>query len=105
MPSSVVLLAGLAMLAGGAGLLVAVRRERRRLGEVRHLLVRVSAAADEVEHVDWARRRLGDGFNLAWDGATGVNDVVRRSGQAIAGIPFAILDTIGRNLRRDDDAD
>jgi len=100
-----VLLAGLAMLAGGAGLLVAVRRERRRLGEVRHLLVRVSAAADEVEHVDWARRRLGDGFNLAWDGATGVNDVVRRSGQAIAGIPFAILDTIGRNLRRDDDAD
>lgn len=99
------LLAGLAMLAGGAGLLVAVRRERRRLGEVRHLLVRVSAAADEVEHVDWARRRLGDGFNLAWDGATGVNDVVRRSGQAIAGIPFAILDTIGRNLRRDDDAD
>jgi hypothetical protein len=100
-----VLLVGLAMLAGGAGLLVAIRRERRRLGEVRHLLVRVSAAADEVEHVDWARRRLGDGFNLAWDGATGVNDVVRRSGQAIAGIPFAILDTIGRNLRRDDDAD
>ena len=99
------LLAGLAMLAAGAWLLVAIRRERRRLDEVRHLLVRVAAAADEVEHVDWARRRLGDGFNLAWDGATGVNDVVRRSGQAIAGIPFAILDTIGRNLRRDDDAD
>ena len=99
------LLAGLTVLASGAWLLVAVRRERRRLDEVRHLVVRVAAAADEVEHVDWARRRLGDGFNLAWDGATGVNDVVRRSGQAIAGIPFAILDTIGRNLRRDDDAD
>lgn len=93
------------MLVGGGGLLALTRRERRRLDEVRHLLVRVNAASDEVEHVDWARRRLGDGFNLAWDGATGVNDVVRKSGQAIAGIPFAILDTIGRNLRRDDDAD
>lgn len=99
------LLVGLAMLVGGGGLLGLTRREHRRLDEVRHLLVRVNAAADEVEHVDWARRRLGDGFNLAWDGATGVNDVVRKSGQAIAGIPFAILDTIGRNLRRDDDAD
>ena len=98
------LVVGLAMLVSGVGLLVATVRQRRRLDDVRRLLVRITSAADEVDHVDWARRRLGDGFNFARDGATGVNDVVRRSSQAIAGIPYAILDTIGRNLRRDDDS-
>lgn len=102
MPSSLLLVVGVGTLLCGAGLLAATVRLRRRIDEVCRRLRRVTVAADEVERVEWAWRRLGDGFTLARGGASGVNDVVRRSSQAIAGIPFAILDTISRSRRRDD---
>jgi hypothetical protein len=101
-PSSVLLVVGTGTLLCGVGLLAVTLRLRRRIDEVRRSLRRVTAAADEVERVEWAWRRLADGFTVARDGASGVNEVVRRSSQAIAGIPYAILDSIGRGRRRDD---
>jgi hypothetical protein len=59
-------------------------------------------ALDEAERVDWAWRQLGDGLSLAREGATGAGRVVRRSGLAIAGIPYAILVGIGRRRSRGD---
>jgi hypothetical protein len=101
-PSSVPLVVGIAALLCGIVVLAAAVRLRRRLEEARRLLLRVTTAADEVERIEWAWRRLGDGFTLARDGATGVNDVVRRSGQALAGIPYAILESLMQAKRRDD---
>jgi len=101
-PSSVLLVVGIGTLLCGVGLLAATVRLRRRIDELHRRLRRVTVATDEVERVEWAWRRLSDGFTLARGGASGVNEVVRRSSQAIAGIPHAILDTIGRSIRRDD---
>src|SRR5262245_36515500 len=102
-PSSVLLVAGIAVLLSGVAMLVATRRVRRRLDETDRLVRRVTTAADEVQRIEWAWRRLGDGFTLARDGATGVNEVVRRSGQALTGIPLAILEGLMGGAKRDDD--
>jgi hypothetical protein len=101
-PSSILLVVGIAALLCGVVLSAAAVRLRRRLDETSRLLLRVTTAADEVERIEWAWRRLGDGFTLARDGATSVNDVVRRSGQALAGIPYAILESLMQAKRRDD---
>jgi hypothetical protein len=93
---------GIVVLLCGVALLAAAGRLRRRLDETSRLLLRVTTASDEVERVEWAWRRLGDGFTLARDGATGVNDVVPRSGQALTGIPYAILESLMRAKRPDD---
>jgi hypothetical protein len=101
MPSSALLLAGVLSVACAVGLLVAVRDVRREVVSARRILRRVVVAAEEIERVDRARRQLVDGVGLARGGASGVNRVVRRSGLAIAGIPYAILDGVGR-IRRGD---
>jgi hypothetical protein len=101
--SSALLVAGIAAVVVAGVLLGLTARARRDVEAVRRLLHRVVVAADEVERVDRARRQWGDSIALARGGATGVNRVVRRSGQTIAGIPYAILDGIGR-IRRGDDA-
>jgi hypothetical protein len=100
--SSALLGAGLIAVAAAVGLLWATARLRRDVEAARRLLHRVAVAADEIERVEQARRQWIDGVGLARGGATGVNRVVRRSGQTIAGIPYAILDGIGR-LRRGDE--
>jgi hypothetical protein len=96
MPSSALVLAGILSVACAVGLLVAVRILRRKVESARRILRRVIVAADEVERVDRARRQLVDGVGLTRAGAGSVNRVVRRSGLAIAGIPYAVLDSIGR---------
>jgi type II secretory pathway pseudopilin PulG len=101
MPSSALVVAGLLSIACAVGLLVAVRMVRRDVASARRLLHRVIVAVEEAERIDAARRQLVDGVGLARDGASGVNRVVRRSGSAIAGIPYAILDGIGRMRRSD----
>jgi hypothetical protein len=100
--SSALLGAGLVAVAAAVMLVWATARLRRDVEAVRRLLHRVAVAADEIERVEQARRQWIDGVGLARGGAIGVNRVVRRSGQTIAGIPYAILDGIGR-LRRGDE--
>jgi hypothetical protein len=95
-PTSAVVLAGVVAVLGAAGLLWVTARLRREVDATRRMLRRVHAAADEVEHVDRARRRLTGGPSFARQSATGAGRAVLRSGQAIAGIPYAILDSIGR---------
>jgi hypothetical protein len=99
MPSSALLLAGVVSVACAVGLVGAIQILRREVVSARRMLHRVVVAADEVERVDRARRQLVDGVGLTRAGASGVNRVVRRSGLAVAGIPYAILDSIGR-IRR-----
>lgn len=101
MPTSGLLLAGVGTAVAAVALLWATVRLRREVDATRRLLARVRLAADEVERVDRARRQLADGISLARGGATGAGKAVLRSGQAIAGIPYAILDSIGR--RRGDE--
>jgi hypothetical protein len=99
MPSSVLLLAGAAAVAAAAVLILLTARLRREVDAARRLVGRVRVACDEVTRVDQARRQLGDGRYLAREGATGAGRMVRRSGVAIAGIPYAILVGIGRRRR------
>lgn len=101
MPSSALLIAGVLSVACAGGLLVAVRTLRRDVVSARRILRRVVVAAEEVERVDRARRQLVDGVGLTRAGVGSVNRVVRRSGLAIAGIPYAVLDSIGRVRRGD----
>jgi hypothetical protein len=101
-PGSALLVAGLVVVVAAAVLLWTVARLRSDVASARRLLRRVDVAAAEVERVDRAWRHVGDGLSRARGGAIGVNRVVRRSGQAVAGIPYAILDGIARIRRRDD---
>jgi hypothetical protein len=101
MPTSALLFAGVISIAGAVGLLVTVQILRREVASARRLLRRVTVAVDEAERVEQARRQLVDGVGLARGSAGGVNRAVRRSGSAIAGIPYAIIDSIVR-IRRDD---
>ncbi|HYJ67578.1 MAG TPA: hypothetical protein VEX15_07925 [Nocardioidaceae bacterium] len=102
MPNSALLLAGVISISCAVGMLVVVRLLGNRIASSRRTLRRVLVAVEEFEHVDRARRQLVDGVGLARSGTSGVNRVVRRSGSAIAGIPYAIFDSIGR-IRRGDD--
>jgi hypothetical protein len=104
--SSVLLVAGGSAVLCGIGLLWATARIRRRLESTHRLLDRLTATAGEVERVEFARRQLDASLGatraIARGGATGVNEVVRRSSQMIAGVPYAILEGIGRVRRRND---
>jgi hypothetical protein len=102
MPTSALVLAGVLSIACAVGLLVAVRILRREVASAHRIHRRILVAVEEAERVDRARRQLVDGVGLARGGASGVNRVFRRSGLAIAGIPYSILDSIGRMRRGDD---
>jgi hypothetical protein len=102
MPSSVLLLGGVVAIVAAAGLLWSTAGLRGDVRAARGLLDRARVAVDEAERVDRARRQLGPGLSLARGsatGAVGAGRMVGRSGQAIAGIPYAILLGIGRRRR------